>query len=174
MKTKTILATTLISGLLAVGTIAHAGPGSGHKGHGKYSQMTEEQKSERMEKRLNRMAKKLGLSEDQKTQLRTLKQNRSNEYKPLRNEKRAISQEIRELDPNASDYAAKLADAANRQAEITRQMIIAKGNQRQQMAAILTPEQLAKKNEMHSKRKARYHKKMNRKHHRKNRQHNDS
>ena len=58
--------------------------------------------------------------------MRALKQNRRNEFKPLRNEKRAIRKEIRQLDPNASDYAAKLADAANRQAEITRQMIIAK------------------------------------------------
>lgn len=175
MKTRTLLATTLISGLLAVGTIANAGPGFGHKGgYGKYSQMTEAEKSEHMEKRLNRMAKKLGLSDEQKTQMRALKQNRRNEIRPLRNEQRAIRKEIRQLDPNASDYAAKLADAANRQAEITRQMIIAKGNQRQQMATILTPEQLAKKKEMRANRKARFHKKMHRKHHRKNRQQSES
>ena len=171
MKTKTLLASTLLTGLIAFGAVSHAGPGYGHKGgYEKYSQMTEAEKSERMEKRLNRMAKKLDLSDEQKTQMRSLKQNRRNEIKPLRNEQRAIRKEIRQLDPNASDYAAKLADAANRQAEITRQMIIAKGNQRQQMATILTPEQLAKKKEMRAKRKARFHKKMHRKHHRKQRQ----
>ena len=81
MKTQTLLATTVISGLLAFGTIAQAGPNCGQKkgGHAKYSQMTEEQKSERMEKRLNRMASKLGLSDEQKTQIQTLKQNSRNE-----------------------------------------------------------------------------------------------
>ena len=95
------------------------------------------------------------------------KQTQRNEIKPLRNEQRAIRKEIRQLDTNASDYQAKLADAANRQAEITRQMIIAKGTQKQQMATILTPEQLAKKNKMHSKRKGKFHKRMHRKHHKK-------
>lgn len=171
MKTKIIVASTLMTGLLAFASISNAGPGFGHKGgYEKYSQMSEAEKAEHMEKRLNRMAKKLNLSDEQKTQMRALKQNRRNEIKPLRNEQRAIRKEIRQLDTNASDYQAKLADAANRQAEITRQMIIAKGNQRQQMATILTPEQLAKKKEMRAKRKAKYHKKMHRKHHRKQRQ----
>lgn len=170
MKTKILLASTLLTSLIAFSSVSHADSEYGNKGgHAKHSQMTEAKKSERMEKRLNRMATKLGLSDDQKTQLRALKQNRRNEIKPLRDEQRAIRKEIRQLNPNASDYEAKLAGAANRQAEITRQMIITKGSQRQQMAAILTPEQLAKKKAMQAKRKAKFHKKMHRKHHRKHR-----
>jgi len=158
MKIKTLLVASLVTGLLSFGTVLHAGPDGEKDGYGKYSHMTEAEKAEKMEKRLNRMASKLGLSEEQKTQFRALKQNRRNELRPLRNEQRAIRKEIRELDPNASDYSTKLADAANRQAELTRQMIIAKANQRQQMATILTPEQLAKKKEMRKKRKSKHRK----------------
>ncbi len=172
MKTQTLLTTTLatsaIAGLLTFASVAQAGPNcGGKKGHAKYSQMSDADKTERMEKRLNRMATKLGLSNEQKTKVQALKQNSRNEIKPLRNEQRALRKEIRQLDPNANDYTAKLADAANRQAELTRQMIIAKGNKRQQMATILTPEQLAKKKEMRSNRKARFQKRMHKKHHRK-------
>lgn len=168
MKKQTLFATTLITSLLAFGSFAQAGPDYGGKGgHAKWSNMSESDRSERMQKRLDRMASKLGLSAEQKTQVQALKQNRRNEMKPLRNEQRTIRKEIRQLDPNANDYAAKLADAANRQAEITRQMIIAKGNQRQQMATILTPQQLAKKKEWRAKRKAKFHKRNHKRHHRK-------
>jgi len=176
MKTQTLLttvfATTAITGLLTFTSVANAGPNCGGKGghakHGqKYGQMSDAQKTERMQKRLDRMAAKLDLSDEQKAQVRALKQNSRNDIKPLRNEQRALRKEIRQLDSNANDYAAKLADAANRQAELTRQMIIAKGNKRQQMTSILTPEQLAKKKEMRSNRKARFQKGMHRKHHKK-------
>ncbi len=174
MKTRTLLtttiATTAIAGLLTLASVANAGPSCGGKnynkgGHAKYSQMSEADRTEHRQKRLDRISTKLGLSEEQKTKFQALRQNSRNEIKPLRNEKRALRKEIRQLDPNASDYSAKLADAANRQAELTRQMIIARGNKRQQMATILTPEQLAKKKEMRAKRKGGFHKRMHRKHH---------
>jgi len=161
MKKSTLLATALISGVIAVSTIANAGPAKG--GHGKYSQMTEEQRTERMEKRLNRIAQKLGLSDEQKTQFSVLKQTSRNEMKPLRNEQRSIRQEIRSLDINAIDYQARLADAANRQGELKNQMIIARGNQRKLMASILTTDQLAKLKEIRSKRKGKHHKRKHRK-----------
>ena len=172
MKTQTLLATTIatttMAGLLTFASVAHAGPNcSGKGGHAKHSQMSDADKAQRMEKRLNRMAAKLDLSDEQKTQVQALKQNSRNEIKPLRNEQRALRKELRQLDPKASDYSAKLADAANRQAELTRQMIVAKGTQRQQMASILTTEQLAKHKEMLSNRKARFQKRMHRKNHKK-------
>ena len=174
MKTRTLLTTTIatsaIAGLLTFASVANAGPNCGGKnhnkgGHAKYGQMSDATKAERMQKRLDRMATKLGLSDEQKTKVQALKQNSRNEIKPLRNEQRALRKEIRQLDPSATDYAAKLADAANRQAELTRQMTIAKGTKRQQMANILTPEQLAKKKEMRANRKDGFGKRMHRKHH---------
>jgi len=167
MKTQTLIATAVITGLLSLATVSSADPSWEHKGgYAKHGEMSEK----RIQKRLDRMAEKLNLSDAQKTQVQALKQNSRNEIKPLRNEQRALRKEIRQLDPNASDYSAKLADAANRQAELTRQMIIAKGNKRQQMSTILTPEQLAKKKEMRAKRKARFQKRMHKRHHRKHKQ----
>ena len=159
MKTQTLIVTTVLAGLLTLGGIAQADSYKGKDKHAKYGQMSEAERTAHKQKRLDRMAEKLGLSNEQKTQIQALKQNNHNEIKPLRNEQRVLRQEIRQLDPNASDYAAKLADAANRGAELKRQMIIAKGNKRKQMAAILTPEQLAKMKEMKSKRRSKFHKK---------------
>ncbi len=173
MKTRTLLATTIatttIAGLMTFASIAQAGPNCGGKGnkggHAKHSQMSDTDRAAHMEKRLTRMAAKLGLSDEQKTQVQALKLNSRNDIKPLRDEQRALRKEIRQLDPNATDYAAKLADAANRQAELTRQMIVAKGTKRQEMASILTPEQLAKHKEMRASRKG--GKRGGKRHHRK-------
>ena len=152
MKTQILLISTLITGLVAFNTVAFAGPDCDDKSrYAKYNQMSEEEKSERVEKRLSRMATQLNLTDEQIDQLRILKQTRRNEIKPLRSEQRAIRKEIRQLNPNDNDYAAKLADAANRQSELVRQLIIAKGYQRLQMASILTPEQLDKKKLMRGK-----------------------
>ena len=168
MKTRTLLATTLAStamaSLLTFGNVAQADTNDG--GHGqKYSQMSDSDKAERMQKRLDRMATKLGLSDEQKTKVQALKQNSKNVIKPLRDEQRALRTEIRALDPTATDFTAKLADAANRQGELTRQMIVARGSQRQQMASILTPEQLAKQKELRASRKGNHGKRKHRKHH---------
>ena len=60
MKKQTLLTTTLatsaIAGLLTFASVANAGPNCGGKNkHGqKYSQMSDAEKTERMEKRLNR------------------------------------------------------------------------------------------------------------------------
>ncbi len=175
MKTRTLLATTIatsaMAGLITFASVAQAGPNCGGKGgksgYAKHGQMSDTDRAAHMEKRLTRMAAKLELSDEQKTQVQAFRQNSRNEIKPLRNEKRALRQEIRQLDPKAADYEEKLADAANRQAELTRQMIVAKGTQRMQMATILTPEQLAKHKEMRANRKGKFQKRMHRKHHKK-------
>jgi len=167
----TALASTAMASLLTFSSFANAGPSAdGKSGHAKHSQMSDEAKAAHMEKRLNRMATKLGLTDEQKTKVKALKQTSRNEIKPLRNEQRALRKEIRDLDPKATDYTAKLADAANRKAELTRQMIIAKGNNRQQMATILTTEQLAKVKELRDSRKGKSHKRKHRKHHDKDHQ----
>jgi len=150
---KTLLITSTIAGLLTFTNISLASPGYGKNGSSKYSQMTEAEKAEHMQKRLDRMASKLGLTEEQKAEIQELKQTGNNDLQPLFIEKKELEKEIRELDTSVIDYADKLADAANRQAELTRQLIIAKGNQRQRINSILTPEQLEMKNEMKKNRK---------------------
>ncbi len=148
-----------IVGLLGVGNVVYAGPHCKHGGgkQGKYSHHNDQDRSAFMQNRFKRMASKLSLSETQQTQVQALRQNHQNTMKPLRNEKRGLRKEMRLLDPTATDYSAKLADIANRKAELTRQMTIAGGNKRQQMSLILTPEQLAKKQAMRVSRKDRHH-----------------
>lgn len=170
MKTRTLLTTAFVTTAIAslltfAGTVQADQNGGGKGGYAKHGQMSDADKAERMEKRLNRMATKLGLSDEQKTQIQALKTNSKNVIKPLRDEMRTLREEIRTLDPKASDYAAKLADAANRQAELSRQMTVSKGTQRQQMASILTTEQLAKMTEMRANRKG--GKRGGKRHHRK-------
>lgn len=151
MKKKALIATSAIAGVLTFAAIAHAGPSCNKERHG-------EHRAEFMQKRFDRMAEKLGLSAEQKTQLKALKENTKNEVKPLRTEKRELRKELRQLDPAAADYSAKLADIANRKAEIARQMTVIKGNKHQKIAQILTPEQLAKFKEMQSKHRGWKHK----------------
>ena len=161
------IATTAIASLLTFTNVANAAP-EGEKA--KYGQMTSADKSARMEKRMNRIAKKLGLTDAQKTQMQALKTNSKNEIKPLRDEMKSLRKEMRSLDPKALDYSAKLADVANRKAELSRQMTIIKGSQRQQMANILSAEQLATMNKMRDSRKGgkrggkRHHRKHGKKH----------
>jgi len=152
MKTRTLLLSTLLTAFLTLTTSAQADSHTNNTAQ--YDKSFDSSKHDkRRQKRLARMAEKLGLSEQQKVQVNTLRQNHRNEAKPLRTEKRALRKELHKLDPNDATYAAKLADIANRQAAVERQLIILKGNKRQQMSRILTPEQMAKRKEMHAKRK---------------------
>ena len=152
MNKRNFLIGTAIAGILSLGSIAYAGPSCKHGG-GKHGEYSAEKRAEYMQKRLERMSSKLGLSDTQKTQVQELMQNHRNTLKPLHDEKRALRTEMKNLDLAATDYAAKLADIANRKAELVRQMTIVRGNKRQQMTQILTPEQLAKMQEMRSKHK---------------------
>lgn len=145
-----------VAGIVALSSIAYAGPSCKHGG-GKHGEYSAEQKAEYMQKRLDRMATKLGLSETQKTQVQALMQNHRNTMKPLRDEKRALREEMKALDPVATDYADKLAGIANRKGELESQITIANGNKRQQMAQILTPEQQSKMKEMRMSRKGKRH-----------------
>jgi Spy/CpxP family protein refolding chaperone len=164
MNKRSLLIGTALAGILSLGSIAYAGPSCKHGG-GKHGEYSAEKKAEYMQKRLDRMSAKLGLSETQKTQVQALMQNHRNTMKPLRDEKRALRQEMKNLDPAATDYAEKLAGVANRKGALESQITLAKGNKRQQMAQILTPEQRAKMQEMRAKHKGmRGHKRHHGKH----------
>lgn len=161
--TKRLFIGSMLAGSLALGSLAYAGPHCGEGkhagkqgGHGKHGQRFDRSNPEFMQKRLDRMSSKLGLSDEQKTQFKTLVETQENLVKPLRDEKKALRIEMKNLDPASTDYAKKLADIANRKAELVRQLTIARGNKRQQMAQILTPEQRAKKQEMRESRMKRF------------------
>ncbi len=148
MNTKQLFLTTLLASAFVIGTSAYASPEGGkHHMNGKPS-------PERIQKRLDRMAKNLGLSDDQKQQVKALRENRKNNMKPLRQQRRALRKQMAELDPKASSFDKKVAEIANTKAELTRSMTIARGESRKQMAQILTSEQLEKMKQLRAKRKA--------------------
>ncbi len=152
--TKRLFLSSMVAGALAMSTMAHAGPTC--KQGGKHGGKRGMDKSEFMQKRFERMSTKLGLSDTQKTQVQELMQNHRNAMKPLRDEKRALRTEMMNLDATVADYDSKVEGIANRKSAVVRQMTIANGNKRKQMAGILTPEQQAAKKSMHSNRKARH------------------
>ena len=151
--TKRVFLSSMVAGALAVGTMAHAGPmckqGGKHGGKGGMD------KSEFMQKRLDRMSTKLGLTDEQKTKVQELMQNHRNAMKPLRDEKRTLGTKMMNLDVTSEEYDADVQEIASQQSEIVRQMTIARANKRKQMADILTPEQQAAKKAMHENRKSR-------------------
>jgi len=151
MNTKRLFLTTLLASTLVIGTSAYASPKSCKHFKGKPSS---EVMQKRMEKRLNRMAKELGLSDGQKQQVKALRENRRNSMKPLREQRRALRKQMTKLDPKASSFDQSVAEIANTKAELTRSMTVARGESRKQMAQILTSEQLSKMKEMRGKRKA--------------------
>ena len=155
--TKRVFLSSMVAGALALGTMANAD--SMCKQGGKHGGNKGMDKSEFMQKRLDRMSTKLGLTDEQKTKVQEIIQNHRNVMKPLRDEKRAIRTEMMNLDTAAADYDAKVEDIANREAAIVRQSTIARASKRKEMAGILTPEQQAAKKAMHQNRKSRHGKK---------------
>ena len=147
MNTKRLFITSLLASTLVMGTVAYASPEGGKHFSGKPS-------PEKMQKRLDRMAQKLGLSDGQKQQVKALRENRRNNMKPLRQQRRALRKKMAQLDPKATSFDQSVAEIANTKAELTRSMTIARGESRKQMAQILTSEQLEKMKQMRGNRKA--------------------
>ncbi len=144
MNTKRLFLTSLLASTMVIGTAAYASPDGG-KWKGKHGGKPT---AEMMQKRLDKMAEKIGLSDGQKQQVKALFESKKSEREAKRAEYKALQEQMSQLDPTASDYDAKLASIANTKAELSRQKTIEKGEMRKQMALILTPEQQVKMKEM--------------------------
>lgn len=87
------------------------------------------------------MFRDLNLTDDQKTKLQQLRQSFAEQTKPLREQLRAKHQELRQLNEGSTFDEAlatqKLTEAAASEAKL----MAAEFNLRQQMLAVLTPEQ---------------------------------
>lgn len=150
-KRRLFLASTLISAM-TIGTYAYAG---GHGSCGKHGKKGGEYSEQRMQKKMQRMTEKLGLSPEQNSQMQTAMKTKHEIMKGFREQMKTVRDNMRNLDPAATDFDVQLTSLANQKAEIVRQMTIAKGKQRQAMARILTPEQRETMKKMRSERKAR-------------------
>lgn len=151
-KRRLFLASTLI-GAMSLGSYAFAGGHGGCK-HGKKGG---EYSEKRMQKKMERMTEKLGLSAEQSEQMKAAMKSSHETMKGYRTQMQSVHESMRNLDPDAADFDTQLASLANQKGELVRQMTLAKGKKRQAMAKILSPEQRAKMKQMRAERKARYH-----------------
>ena len=147
---KRILIPTLIIGVLLTGSLALVGPGkcggscSGGCDGKKQGAMSYEQHEERMGQRLETMSTILDLTEEQKNQLEALFNKQWQEKQPLRDEIQASRDELREAQTAANFNEADFRAKAARNAELKTEMMVARAKMKQEIRAILTPEQQEK------------------------------
>lgn len=146
---KRILVPTLVVGALLTGSLVLAGPGGhgrgdcGGKGGGP-GEMTFEQHEERMDRKLEMMGAVLDLTSEQKSQLETLFNQQYQDKQELRDQMHASREAMHEARNaktfNEADFRAKAA----KQAELKTEMMVAHAKLKQQVYALLTPEQQEK------------------------------
>lgn len=149
---KSILATLLMSGLLTI-TAAHA----------QGMQQNQEKNQQRMAKNFERISSKLGLNDSQKKQWIEQAQNHRAEKMQQRAKNKELRMQLKELKQAGSKDSKKLEELAQKMGEQTRQKILLNAKHKQELSAILTPEQQAIFNKISNRQdKKRNNKKYNR------------
>lgn len=167
MKKTNLVLATLLAGVLGFGSTAaiaegggdgerswkhysgkhHGGKRGGRHGGGKHM--------------MKRMAKKLDLNDSQKAELKAFRESQKAANQELRQEMKDLRTAMRSLDRSVAIDVENMAD---RKAELTRKMFIARNASRlafdELLARILTDEQKAKMAEMKAKREARMQERM--------------
>ena len=149
MKKTVIIPTLLIGVLLAAGT-AFAWPGShGKKGcDGSYGQrgqgMTQEQHQERMGERLEKMGVILDLTDQQQEQLKGLLDQQWQDHQSMRTKMQAGQENLREDKQGKKFNEAEFRAKAQKRADLHTEMMVQRAKTRQQVLAVLTPEQQQK------------------------------
>jgi Spy/CpxP family protein refolding chaperone len=144
---KRVLIPVLIVGTLFTATLVLAGPGSygrgGCDGHGPGA-MNSDQHEERVEQKLEIMTTVLELTEEQRTAIKSLLDQRHQDKQQLREQMRSsrdAMREARNATPfNETDFRAKAAAHA----ELKADMMVEHVKLKQQIHALLTPEQQKK------------------------------
>ena len=146
---KRIIVPTLVVGTLLIGSLVMAGPGGYGKGNcdgnGKGSgAMNYEQHEERMGNRLEMMGTVLDLTEEQKTQIEALSNQKWQDHQQLREQMQASRDAMHAAQNadtfNEADFRAKAAERA----ELKTEMMVQRVKHRQQIYNLLTPEQREK------------------------------
>jgi Spy/CpxP family protein refolding chaperone len=152
MKIRTLLLSTLIASSLGLGSMAYANPDM-NQGYGQSSaKQAGGMRNKSPEQRMERMAKRLGLSESQQQQFSALMQTKQASMSALRSQTKNLRQSMHSLDPSAADYNAQLSNLADQSANLARQMMLEKGQNKQKIFNLLTPEQQTKMKVMQAKR----------------------
>jgi len=106
-----------------------------------------------MDRRAERMAEKLNLSDTQRDQFKQIHEQGRGEGQAIHEAMQKNRDAMHKLDPSAKDYAKQVAKLANEQAELVKQMVVHKSEVRAEVHAMLTPEQREKMGQMHMDRK---------------------
>ncbi|HMB16020.1 MAG TPA: Spy/CpxP family protein refolding chaperone [Pelovirga sp.] len=147
---RSILFTLLITGLLLAGTHAFGWPGSpGMRGNQDCSprsgqRMNDEQREQRQGVHQQKMAVILDLSEDQQQELQNLRSEHRQQQQTLRTEMQASRNQLREVARANDADEAGIRAAVQEHAELKTRMMVNGAKHRQQMAAVMTPEQQQK------------------------------
>lgn len=152
---KRVLLPALLIGTLLTGSIALAGPGFGsgncdRSGHGKNrGAMSYEQHEDRMEQRLEKMSTILDLTDDQEDKIEALFNQQWQNNQSRRTAMQASRDEMHEAmnstDFNEVDFRAKAA----KHSELKTEKMVERAKMKQQLYAILTPEQQEKAEKLH-------------------------
>ncbi len=148
MKKSTIIPVLLVSMLLVGGT-AFAWPGHGKKNYDHSCNrtgqgMTQEQHEERMDNRLEKMAVILDLTDQQKEKIENLFKQKMENRQAMRAEMQASREDLRAYkhgkEFNESEFRAK----AQEHTDLETEMMVQHAKTKQQVLAVLTPEQQQK------------------------------
>lgn len=149
MKKSTIIPALLIGVLLSSGT-AFAWPGGNSKKNcndscdRKGQGMTSEQHEDRMENRLEKMAVILDLTEKQKEQLEDLHEKNWQDRQVMRAEMKASRESLREYKQGKEFNESEFRAIAQKHADLKTEMMVQRAQSKQQIFAVLTPEQQQK------------------------------
>ena len=99
---------------------------------------------QRMGKMMDRMAERIGLSEEQKKQANAMHKKLGEDMQALRNEKQEISKALMELDPESKTYANESKRLAKMTGSVAERMAMLHAKHRTEFYGILTPEQKTK------------------------------
>lgn len=99
---------------------------------------------------INRAATALDLTDEQKTRIKAIMEAEKPVVQPLIQQVAAQRQELRQATSNGQFNEAQVQELATKQGQTMTQLIIAKERVKAQIFAVLTPEQRAKAEQMHS------------------------
>jgi len=106
--------------------------------------------------RQQRMAEELNLSKEQMKHFKTIHEDARDAMQANRDAMRANRDAMRALDPSAADYMARTSKLAAEKGKLVEEMMMQRARLRAQTAAILTPEQLARHEQLRKERRAKW------------------
>ncbi|MDX2494607.1 MAG: Spy/CpxP family protein refolding chaperone [Desulfuromusa sp.] len=149
MKKTTIISTLLIAILLSGGATFAWSSGHGKKNCGdscdrKGQGMSYEQHEERMETHLGKMAVILDLTDQQKGQIKDLLEKKWQDHQSMRAEMQTSRESLREYKQGKEFNESEFRTIAQKQADLKTEMMVQRAKTKQQLFAVLTPEQQQK------------------------------